>query len=125
MNGVEAKLPLPKRLLAAFFALVLVVGLVPVSAWAEGEDAQGEAAQEQADNQGASEDVTGEGEASGSADSDDESASQGVDESDTAVLSSDEDASDEEGIVVASLTDNIVVAGDTKPYYTYSKRPSK
>ena len=37
MNGAETQLPLSKRLLAVLFALVLVVGMAPVSAWAEGE----------------------------------------------------------------------------------------
>ncbi len=47
MNRTEAQLPLSKRLLAAFFSLVLVVGLVPTSAWAEGEDLQNGDNQEQ------------------------------------------------------------------------------
>ena len=54
MNGTETQLPLPKRLLAALFALVLVVGMAtpPVSAWANGEDgSNGESNEQQvADN---------------------------------------------------------------------------
>lgn len=59
MNKSEAQLPLPKRMLAALFAVVLVVGLVPVSAWAEGDEEQNSATQEQADGQNGSEDVSG------------------------------------------------------------------
>ena len=51
MNGSETQLPLSKRLLAALFALVLVVGMVPVSAWAEGDEAQNSGTtQEQAED---------------------------------------------------------------------------
>lgn len=52
MNRTEAQMPLSKRLLAVFFSLVLVVGLVPTSAWAEGEGEQGSETQEQTDAQG-------------------------------------------------------------------------
>lgn len=50
MNGSEAQLPLPKRLLAVVFSLVLVVGLVPISAWAEDSNEQGGTPQEQQNN---------------------------------------------------------------------------
>ena len=52
MNGTETQLPLPKRLLAALFALVLVVGMAPVSAWAAGGDDSNDGSNEQqvADN---------------------------------------------------------------------------
>ena len=61
MNGAETQLPLSKRLLAALFAFVLVVGLVPVSAWADNDEQQNSENQEQTDTQSGSEDVTGGG----------------------------------------------------------------
>ncbi len=72
MNGAETQLPLSKRLLAVLFALVLVVGMAPVSAWAEGEgNAQDSANTQQTDNELNNEnstDVTGGGESSDNAD---------------------------------------------------------
>lgn len=66
MNESATRQSLSKRLLATFFAVVLVVGLVPVSAWADGDEEQGGAtqeqtdnAQEQADDQAGSENVSG------------------------------------------------------------------
>ena len=60
MNGAETQLPLSKRLLAALFAFVLVVGLVPVSAWADNDEQPNGETQEQADSQNGS-DVSGGG----------------------------------------------------------------
>ena len=68
MNGAETQLPLSKRLLAALFAFVLVVGLVPVSAWADNDEQQNSENQEQTDTQSGSEDVTGGGESSDNGD---------------------------------------------------------
>ena len=69
MNESATRQSLSKRLLAAFFAVVLVVGLVPISAWADGDEEQNsatqeqaEGAQEQADDQAGSENVSGGGE---------------------------------------------------------------
>ncbi|MDO4854726.1 MAG: MBG domain-containing protein [Coriobacteriia bacterium] len=77
MGESKIQLPLSKRLLAALFAVVLVAGLIPVSAWAEGGEAQNSATQEQvddtqeqADEQGGSEDALGGGEASGNSSQD-------------------------------------------------------
>ncbi len=67
MKGTETQLPLPKRLLSVFFAVVLVVGLVPVTAWAEGDESQQSqntqtgATQEQACQAQVPENVTGGG----------------------------------------------------------------
>ena len=103
MNGAETQLPLPKRLLAALFAFVLVVGLVPVSAWADNDEQQNSENQEQTDTQSGSEDVTGGGESSDNADQIGFEAS---------LLG----GSGEGAITVASLNDslNAVADGDTK-----------
>lgn len=50
MNESATRQSLSKRLLATFFAAVLVAGLIPVSAWADGDEEQGGATQEQTDN---------------------------------------------------------------------------
>ncbi len=107
MNGAETQLPLSKRLLAVLFALVLVVGMAPVSAWAEGEgNAQDSANTQQTDNELNNEnstDVTGGGESSDNADQAGFEAS---------LLG----GSGEGAITVASLNDslNAVADGDTK-----------
>ena len=115
MNGAETQLPLSKRLLAALFALVLVVGMAPVSAWAEGEDnAQDSANAEQTDNElnnESSTDVTGGGESSDNADQD---STEPGDEAGEEVSLANE--AGENGIAVASLNGNINPVDDTATY---------
>ncbi len=129
MNGSEAQLPLPKRLLAAIFSLVLVVGLVPVCAWAEGEDEQpnNDAALEQTDEQdtdgsGDSDDVASDqGEAvedNESAENNDSSIQNNVEEEPATVF-------DEDGIAVASLGDNIEAVDRGTVELWYSELPDK
>ena len=109
-NGTEMQQPLPKRLLAALFALVLVVGLVPVSAWAEGDEAKGSSSQEQVDGQTGSE-VASEG---GESSDDSElggAADQAGSESDRFI------GLDEDGIDAATLGDYVnPIAGGTCVY---------
>ncbi len=72
MNTVEAQKTLAKRLLICFYAIVLVIGLVPINAWAEGDDAQDSTNQEQqvSQNEGESAGNSGEEESTEGSDSD-------------------------------------------------------
>ena len=128
MNKVEAQMPLAKRLLISFFAFALVVGLMPINAWAEGDDAQSSANQEQqagqdeGDSAGDSTDDTAEKGSTEGADSSasgDAAADKGSNDaadsstnSDTAAEKGSSDGDDssagksaEEGVAAASLTD--------------------
>ncbi len=55
MTNTESQLSLAQRLVTALFAFVLVVGLMPISAWAEDAEAQNSESQEQQSDQGNSE----------------------------------------------------------------------
>lgn len=128
MNKVEAQTPLAKRLLISFFAFALVVGLMPINAWAEGDDAQSSANQEQqagqdeGDSAGDSTDDTAEKGSTEGADSSasgDAAADKGSNDaadsstnSDTTAEKGSSDGDDssagksaEEGVAAASLTD--------------------
>ena len=89
MNKVEAQMPLAKRLLISFFAFALVVGLMPINAWAEGDDAQSSANQEQ---------QAGQDEGDSAGDSTDDTAekgsTEGADSSASGDASADKDSSD-------------------------------
>ncbi len=127
MNRTEAQLPLSKRLLAVFFSLVLVVGLVPTSAWAEGEGEQGSETQEQTDAQGnPAEEVSSDNgggttdvvtsDQGGDSDVDGNSSDQNGDENEPAADSG------ENGIAAASLIDNGSSVDDGSAVYEYDKQ---
>ncbi len=106
MNGAETQLPLSKRLLAALFAFVLVVGLVPVSAWADNDEQPNGETQEQADSQNGSA-VSGGGESSDNADQD------GTESGDTVGDGiSFANASDENNIAPTVLNDSVNSVND-------------
>lgn len=124
MNRTEAQLSSAKRLLTAFFAFALVIGLMPISAWAEGDEAQSDASQEQQSDQnegtsagdsaakGSTEgaDSSASGDAAADKGSSDAANSNTSDDATAEKGSSDGDDSSagesvEEGAVAASLTD--------------------
>ncbi|MDO4854216.1 MAG: hypothetical protein Q4A43_02155 [Coriobacteriia bacterium] len=115
MNTTEAQLSLAKRLLTAFFALALVIGLMPISAWAEGDEAQSDASQEQQSDQGEGTSTEGadssaSGDAAANKGSSDAANSNTSDDATAEKGSSDGDDSSagesaEEGVAAVSLTD--------------------
>ena len=124
MNTIEAQQSLAKRLLTAFFAFALVIGLMPISAWAEGDEAQSVANQEQQSGQdegdstgdtaekGSTEgaDSSTSGDAAADKGSTDAANSNTSDDATAEKASSDGDDSSagesaEEGVAAASLTD--------------------